>query len=111
MKRLLIILCVFVLLVMPALADTTQFYADTADDGRLSRAGVIENFSDIRSGAGTQASLTTASTETNFLLTTGSSSEKWVTIRGFYWKASTAGIPDDAVIDFDSERTSPLNVL
>ncbi|RPI37843.1 MAG: hypothetical protein EHM53_09945, partial [Methanoregulaceae archaeon] len=99
MKRLIIFLCVFSLLVMPALADITTFYADTVDDGRLSRAGVIENFSDIRSGAGTQASLTTASTETSFLLTTGSSPEKWATMRGFYWKASTAGIPDNAVID------------
>ena len=98
MKRLVIFLCVLALLVMPALADITRFYADTVDDGRLSRAGVIENFSDIRSGAGTQA-ITSDVTETSFLLTAGSSSQKWVTMRGFYWKASTAGIPDNAVID------------
>ncbi|RPI40732.1 MAG: PKD domain-containing protein, partial [Methanoregulaceae archaeon] len=99
MKKLLCFLCALTLLVMPALADTTTFYADTADDGRLSRTDVIENFSDIRSGAGTQASLTSNVNESSFLLTTGSSSGKWITMRGFYWKASTAGIPDDAIID------------
>ena len=66
MKQLLCFLCALTLLVIPALADTTTFYADTVDDGQLSRTGVTENFSDIRSGAGTQASLTTASTETSF---------------------------------------------
>ena len=77
----------------------TRFYADTVDDGRLSRADVTESFSDIRSGAGTQASLTSDVNETSFLLTTGSSSGKWLAMRGFYWKASTAGIPDNAIID------------